>query len=29
VRWLDVVQLAKDKAVLREHSRRTRDADLR
>jgi enoyl-CoA hydratase/carnithine racemase len=26
---LDVVQLAKDKAVLREHSRRTRDADLR
>jgi enoyl-CoA hydratase/carnithine racemase len=26
---LDVVQLAKNKAVLREHSRRTRDADLR
>jgi enoyl-CoA hydratase len=26
---LDVVQLAKNKAVLREHSRRTRDVDLR
>lgn len=26
---LDVVQLAKDKDALREHSRRTRDADLR
>jgi enoyl-CoA hydratase len=26
---LDVVQLAKNKAVLREHSRRTRDAELR
>lgn len=26
---LDVVQLAQDRAVLREHSRRTRDADLR
>jgi enoyl-CoA hydratase len=26
---LDVVQLAKDKAVLREHSRRTRDAELK
>ena len=26
---LDVAQLARDRAVLREHSRRTRDADLR